>query len=267
MNSKQLLFIWLVAYFQYLLTIVNKKIINLIGVLYQSRLYIICKLSNLFRNIIAVHISMAVLCDLSDLWRAGSLFYCILSASRQIGFHVQMATIKPPIQRKWSDSGVLFNIRVMPSISYGIIHQTYVILLLLLLLLLLFEVCCARPGESENTLSVQRPQPHTTDPRKEEQEDKIVIDTKERADHANRKALAQLLKPASPTPSNAGPLRSFQRDAERGTKVLRYWEVLQRGDANECLLLLLLKKIGNARPGEGDCHPISPKTPAPHYQP
>ena len=30
------------------------------------------------------------------------------------------------------------------------------------------------------------------------------------------------------------------------------------------LLLLLLKNIGNARPGEGDCHPISPKTPAPH---
>ena len=33
------------------------------------------------------------------------------------------------------------------------------------------------------------------------------------------------------------------------------------------LLLLLLKNIGNARPGEGDWHPISPKTPAPHYQP
>ena len=33
------------------------------------------------------------------------------------------------------------------------------------------------------------------------------------------------------------------------------------------LLLLLLKNIGNARPGEGDCHPISTKTPAPHYQP
>ena len=33
------------------------------------------------------------------------------------------------------------------------------------------------------------------------------------------------------------------------------------------LLLLLLKKIGNARPGEGDWHPISPKTPNPHYQP
>ena len=33
------------------------------------------------------------------------------------------------------------------------------------------------------------------------------------------------------------------------------------------ILLLLLKKIGNARPGEGDWHPVSPKTPAPHYQP
>ena len=33
------------------------------------------------------------------------------------------------------------------------------------------------------------------------------------------------------------------------------------------LLILLLKRIVNARPGEGDWHPISPKTPAPHYQP
>ena len=33
------------------------------------------------------------------------------------------------------------------------------------------------------------------------------------------------------------------------------------------LLLLLLKKTGNARPGEGDLHPISPKTPALYYQP
>ena len=31
-------------------------------------------------------------------------------------------------------------------------------------------------------------------------------------------------------------------------------------------LLLLLLKIGNTRPGEGDWHPISPKTPATHYQ-
>ena len=55
-----------------------------------------------------------------------------------------------------------------------------------------------------------------------EEEDKIVGDTKERADHANRKALALLLKPASPTESNTGSQSSFQRDTERGTKVLRY---------------------------------------------
>ena len=32
-------------------------------------------------------------------------------------------------------------------------------------------------------------------------------------------------------------------------------------------LLLLLKKVGSARLGESDIHPISPKTPAPQYQP
>ena len=70
-------------------------------------------------------------------------------------------------------------------------------------------------------LSVQRPQPHTTNPWKEEA-DKSVGYKKEIAYHADRKALALLLKPASPTPSNTGSLRSFQRDTERGTKVLRY---------------------------------------------
>ena len=87
--------------------------------------------------------------------------------------------------------------------------------------LLLIGVRCARPGESEDTLSVQRPQPHTINPWKEEK-DKTVEDKKERADHANRKALALLLKPASPTLSNTGSLRSFQRDTERGIKLLRY---------------------------------------------
>ena len=32
-------------------------------------------------------------------------------------------------------------------------------------------------------------------------------------------------------------------------------------------LLLLFKKVGSARLGESDIHPISPKTPAPQYQP
>ena len=98
----------------------------------------------------------------------------------------------------------------------------YKIIICVLLLLLLFGVRCERPGESANTLSVQRPQPHTTNQWKEEEEDKIVGDTKERADHANRKALALLMKLASPTPSNTGSPISFQRDTERGTKVLRY---------------------------------------------
>ena len=84
-----------------------------------------------------------------------------------------------------------------------------------------FGVRCARPGESEDTLSVRRPQPHTTNPWKEEK-DKTVGDKKERTDHANRKALALLLKPASLTPSNTGSLRSFQRDTERA--VMQGWE-------------------------------------------
>ena len=33
------------------------------------------------------------------------------------------------------------------------------------------------------------------------------------------------------------------------------------------LLLLLLKEVGNARLGERDYHPISPKTPTPQHQP
>ena len=33
------------------------------------------------------------------------------------------------------------------------------------------------------------------------------------------------------------------------------------------LLLLLLKKVGSARLRESDVHPISPKIPAPQYQP
>ena len=33
------------------------------------------------------------------------------------------------------------------------------------------------------------------------------------------------------------------------------------------LLLLLFKKVSSARLGESDIHPISPKTPAPQYQP
>ena len=76
-------------------------------------------------------------------------------------------------------------------------------------------------GRERVRLSVQRPQPHTTNPWKEEK-DKTVGYKKERTDHANMKALALNLKPASPTPSNTGSLRSFQRGTEGSTKLLRY---------------------------------------------
>ena len=55
--------------------------------------------------------------------------------------------------------------------------------------------------------------------------------SKNRAAKDNKKALALFLKPASPTPSNTGLARSFQRDTERRIKVVLYREVLQRGGA------------------------------------
>ena len=70
-------------------------------------------------------------------------------------------------------------------------HDTVEFAFSQLLLLLLFGVSCARPGESEDSLSVQRPQPHTTNTWKEEK-DKIVGVKKERADQANMKTLGAL---------------------------------------------------------------------------
>ena len=77
---------------------------------------------------------------------------------------------------------------------------------------------CVQGQERVRTLSVQRPHPHTTNPWKEAKY-KIVGVKKERADHTNRKAFALLFKPDSPTLSNTGSLRLFQRDTERGTKL------------------------------------------------
>ena len=104
--------------------------------------------------------------------------------------------------------------------------------LLLLLLLLFWSPLCKAGREWGHSISPKTPTPHNQ--RMEEEKDKTG-DKKEREDHANRKVLALLLKPASPTPSNTGSLRLFQRDTERSTKLLRYWEVLQQGGANECL--------------------------------
>ena len=80
--------------------------------------------------------------------------------------------------------------------------------------LLLFGVRCVRPGKRENTLTVQRPQPHTTNPWKEE--DKILGDTEERADHANRKAMALLVKPAV-----TKIVSKRHRERHKGSAILR----------------------------------------------
>ena len=104
----------------------------------------------------------------------------------------------------------------------------------------------------------------------------------------NKKALALILKPAIPTPSNTELARSFQRDTEKGIVVLPHCEVLQRDRSSRTtavpavllqnestfinlsglllLSLLLLKKVGSARLRQSGIHPISPKTPAPQYQ-
>ena len=82
-----------------------------------------------------------------------------------------------------------------------------------------------------NTLSVRGPQPHNTSPENERRERKTAGDKKWASSYANKKASALLLKPASPTPSNTGSLRSFHRDTDHGINVRRYWEVLQRGGA------------------------------------
>ena len=103
---------------------------------------------------------------------------------------------------------------------------------------------CKAGREWEHFISPKTQTPHNQP--MEGRKSKTVGNKKERAVHANRKALALLWKPASPTPSNTGSLRSFQRDTERGTKRLRYWEVLQRGGSNECLWATKARRVTRA---------------------
>ena len=106
-------------------------------------------------------------------------------------------------------------------------------LLLLLLLLLLKKVGSARLIESDiHFISPKTPAPHKEPIDRKKRKGKIVEDfSRDRAAYGNKKALAQLSKPASHTPSNTGLARLFQRDTERGIKVLLYCDVLQRGGA------------------------------------
>ena len=75
------------------------------------------------------------------------------------------------------------------------------------------------------------PSPTPSTYRGKEEKLKIVGDKKGESNYDNKKASHLLVKPANPTPSNTGSIRSFQRDTERGIKVLGYCEVLQRGGA------------------------------------
>ena len=98
-----------------------------------------------------------------------------------------------------------FNNIFITSIKiYNCLNYTFVAILVIIIIIIILE-SAVQGWERVRTLSVQRPQPHSTNPWKEEK-DKTVGDKKERADHANRKALALLLKPTSSTPSNTGSL-------------------------------------------------------------
>ena len=75
------------------------------------------------------------------------------------------------------------------------------------------------------------PSPTLPTYRGKEEKGEIVEDKKRREQLGQKKALDLLLKPATPTPSNTGPTRSFQRETENRIKVMRYCEVLQRRGA------------------------------------
>ena len=103
----------------------------------------------------------------------------------------------------------------------------------LLLLLLLKKVSSARLRDSDvHPISPKTPAPQYQPIDRKKRKGKRVEDySRDTAAEANKEALALLLKPTSPTLSNMGLARSFQRDTEKGIKVLLYCKVLQRASA------------------------------------
>ena len=100
-------------------------------------------------------------------------------------------------------------------------------------LLLLKMVGSARLRESGiHPINPKTPAPQYQPIDRKKRTRKRVEDySRDRAAWANKEALALLLKPTNPTPSNTLLARSFQRDTEKGIKVLLYCKVLQREDA------------------------------------
>ena len=106
-------------------------------------------------------------------------------------------------------------------------------LTIIIILLLIKKVSSARPGESDkHPISPKTPVPQYQPIDRKKRKGKRVEDySRDRAALANKELLALLLKPTSPTPSKTELARSFQRDNEKGIKVLLYCKVLQRGCA------------------------------------
>ena len=107
------------------------------------------------------------------------------------------------------------------------------LLLFLLLLLLLKDVGSARMRESDiHLISPKTPAPQYQPIDRKRRKGKIVeTNSRDRAALANKKSIGPALETRWSTPSNTGSAKSFQRDTERGIKVLRYCKVLQRGGA------------------------------------
>ena len=95
-------------------------------------------------------------------------------------------------------------------------------IIIIIIIIIIKKMFVMQGWERAITLSVRIPQPHNTNPKNERKERENKRRQKGASSKANKKALALLLKPASPTPSNTGSLRSFHRDTETGIKVLLY---------------------------------------------
>ena len=92
--------------------------------------------------------------------------------------------------------------------------------------------CKAERESGIHPISPKTPAPQYQRIDRKKRKGKRVEDySRDRAAWANKEALALLLKHASPTTSNTGLARMFQRDTEKGIKVLLYCKVLQRGVA------------------------------------
>ena len=111
---------------------------------------------------------------------------------------------------------------IMPPRSEGLLVTQYIIIKK--------GWQCKAGRERLTPYQSEDPTPTIPTHRMKEEKGKTGGDKNGESSKANE-TFALLLKPASPTPSNTGLLRSLHRDTEKGIKVLLYCEVLQQGGA------------------------------------